>query len=107
MTTHDTSRLPDYVDDDLAPAERDAVARHLASCAACAAEVEALRDLKARASGLPSDRPLAGDPWPAILARIESGSPSADRGRVLPWRVTLSLPQLAAAAALLLAVGMG
>jgi hypothetical protein len=107
MTTHDTSRLSDYLDDDLAPSEREAVRTHLESCPECAAELAALRDLKGRAASLSSEQPVAGDPWPAILARIESRPAGADRGRVLPWRVTLSLPQLAAAAALLLAVGMG
>lgn len=107
MTTHETSRLSDYLDDELTPAEREAVASHLESCPECVADVEALRALKARAAGLPVDRPPAGDAWPAILARIESQGPAVDRGRVLPWRVTLSVPQLAAAAALLLAVGMG
>jgi hypothetical protein len=102
--THDTDRLSEYLDDELTLPERAEVAAHLEACAECAAVLRDLRAVKARAAALPGSVPPAADPWPAVAARMAT-APRA--GRVLPWRVSLTLPQLAAAAALVLAIGMG
>ncbi|MBA3885848.1 MAG: zf-HC2 domain-containing protein [Acidobacteria bacterium] len=101
--THCTDRLSDYLDGELAADEREAVAAHLTGCAGCAAVLDELRGLRAHAAALPESLPPAADPWPAIAARIASHGES----RRAPWRMSFSVPQLAAAAALLLAVGMG
>lgn len=104
MTTHCTDRLSEYLDGDLPPAERDRVAAHLAACGECAGALADLQTVVGHAHALPPERPPAGDPWPGVAARI-GARPS--RGSLLPWRVTLSLPQLAAAAVVLVAAGMG
>jgi anti-sigma factor RsiW len=106
-----TGRLSEYVDDELAPAERETLERHLAACAACEAAVAGLRRVKRKAGAL-AEREPARDLWPAIAARIGLASGELEVVRVprVParrWRFTLSVPQLAAAAALLLAVGAG
>jgi anti-sigma factor RsiW len=106
-----TARLSDYVDDELAPAEREALERHLAECTACEATVAGLRRVKLRAGAL-AERGPQHDLWPAIAGRIglASGELEVVTPRRVParrWAFTLSLPQLAAAAVLLLAVGAG
>lgn len=45
--------LNDFVDGEMAPAQAAAVQAHLASCAACRAEVQALRSVIARVRALP------------------------------------------------------
>lgn len=104
MTTHCTDRLSDYLDDELPPAERGDVAAHLAECAACASTLDELRALRAQATALPGSIPPVTDAWPGIEARL---APRRGQAGVRSWRVSFSLPQLAAAAALVLAVGMG
>lgn len=102
-----TNRLSEYLDGELAPFERQALDAHLAACADCAGVLEELDAVRQQASVLPERVPPAADPWAAIASRIERMPRSgADEGRA-PRRVSLSLPQLAAAAALVLAVGMG
>jgi len=78
MTCRDDSlraRLDDYVDGVLAPAWAAEVERHLESCPACAAEVQALRALLTRAAGLPPSMEPPRDLWRDIAARL--GSPAA------------------------------
>lgn len=100
-----TDRLSEYLDGELAPFERQALDAHLAACADCAGVLEELDAVRQQASVLPERVPPVADPWAAIASRIERMPRSgADEGRA-PRRV--SLPQLAAAAALVLAVGMG
>ena len=106
-----TARLSDYVDDELAPAERGVLERHLAECAGCEATVAGLRRVKLRAGAL-AERVPQRDLWSGIAARIglASGEMEVAAPRRMParrWAFTLSLPQLAAAAVLLLAVGAG
>lgn len=100
--THYSDRLSAYLDDELSPAERQAVDAHLGVCTACTEELEGLRRVIAAARALPAERPLASDAWPGIRERISASPPTRQ-----PWRLSLSVPQLAAAAALLIAVGMG
>jgi Putative zinc-finger len=104
-----TDRLSDYLDGELPEAERDAVDDHLRSCASCTAVLNDLKRVVARAAAADA-RPPQDDLWRGIAARLnESGEPA----RVVPFapkearRIAFTLPQLAAAAALLIAVSGG
>jgi len=106
-----TDQLSDYLDGELPAEEREAVEAHLRACAPCAAVLEDLKRIVARAATVAA-RPPDADLWAGIAARIEAGTASAP-GRVMPFspresrRFTFTLPQLAAAAALLIAVSGG
>jgi hypothetical protein len=111
-----TDRLSEYVDGELDAAERAALEVHLQLCERCAGTVEELRAVLERARAL---EPLAPgtDLWPAIEARITapqkarvfdlggrlgrraSRATEPEAGRPRRWSFTL--PQLAAAAVLL------
>lgn len=111
--THDHRRawelLPWYVNETLAPAERDRVEAHLATCPECRAEVDLCRDLVA-AGGRPED--LAPAPHPAQLDRLVDriASEGEAPGRVSAiWARGLRLPRAArrlAAVLALLAAGV-
>ncbi len=108
MTDRWMDRLSEYLDGDLAPGERAALEAHLADCAACRTTLDDLRRVVNRAHAL-VDRPAGAELWGGIATRIgASGAPVVDlaarRGR---GRISLSLPQLAAAAVLLVAAGAG
>lgn len=111
MTVHQewTDQLSDYLDGELPADEQAAVEAHLRSCAACAAVLNDLKRVVARAGTLDA-RPPHADLWAGIAARIDGGAAPA---RVVPFaarepkRVAFTLPQLAAAAALLMAVSGG
>ena len=101
-----TERLSDYLDGDLAAAERAALERHLETCAACRTTLGELRRVVARAQAL-DDTPPAHEPWPAIARRIGAkalGATPAQPGvvdlgeRRARRRFTFSMPALAAAA---------
>jgi len=106
-----TDQLSDYLDGELSADERDAVEAHLRTCAPCAAVLDDLKRVVARAATAAA-RPPDADLWAGIAARIETGG-AASPGRVMPFgrrearRFTFTLPQLAAAAALLIAVSGG
>jgi hypothetical protein len=97
MTMHEeyTDQLSDYLDGELSADETAAVEAHLRECAACSAVLNDLKRVVAQARALDA-RPPRADLWPGIAARTERIAP--------PRRVSLTLPQLAAAAALLVAV---
>jgi anti-sigma factor RsiW len=104
-----TDRLSDYLDGELPEDERKAVDEHLRGCASCAAVLNDLKRVVARAASIDA-RPPQADLWRGIAARLnESGEPA----RVVPFasrearRLAFTLPQLAAAAALLIAVSGG
>jgi hypothetical protein len=104
-----TDQLSDYLDGELPEAECDAVDEHLRSCASCTAVLNDLKRVVARAASADA-RPPQADLWRGIAARLnESGEPA----RVAPSapketrRVAFTFPQLAAAAALLIAVSGG
>ena len=101
MTVHEewTDQLSDYLDGELPAGERDAVEAHLASCAPCAAVLTDLKRVVAQAQGS-STRPPDADLWAGIAGRIDARTPA-------PRRIAFTLPQLAAAAALLMAVSGG
>ena len=84
-----TPLLDDYADGALDPATRSRVDDHLATCAACRAEVAALAAILAEARTLPLEIQPARDLWPGIAPRL-AGRPA----RRMPWL------QLAAALAL-------
>jgi len=104
-----TDKLSDYLDGELRGDERRAVESHLAGCAQCGAVLADLKRVVARAKTARESaaRPPQADLWAAIAARIEDPSIS----KVVPFeprrRVSFTLPQLAAAAAVLIAISGG
>lgn len=88
MTDRWTDRLSEYIDGELAPAERTALEAHLAGCDECRDTLAGLRRVVTRARAL-EDRPPASDLWAGVAARIGSRRPQR--------RFSFSLPQLAAA----------
>lgn len=113
-----TDRLSEYVDGDLPTAEREALEGHLSGCPECRLVVADLREVRRRAENL-ADRAPAKDLWPGIAARIQrrAGGPvPAEDGTVdLPARrlrrparrLSLTVPQLAAAGVATLLLGAG
>lgn len=129
-----TDRLSDWIDGHLEARESDAVAAHVAGCEACGDLTAELRDLRDRARALGTPEP-AHDLWPSIRARLgedpmadevidltrrlpvearrrdlEGGGPVARMDSGVPvdearGGVRLTIPQLAAAALVLLLGG--
>ena len=103
-----TDRLSEYLDGELTGREREALEAHLEGCAACRGVLEELRGVVARAASL-VDREPPADLWSGIAARI--GAAPADElaaaraRRARRWQFTL--PQLAAAAFLLVLLSGG
>ena len=104
MSEHETTRLSDYLDEELSAEARAEVEAHLAGCPECLRTLEELRAVRSSASALP-DLPPERDLWPGIEARLSprgEGSASRDaRTTVIPFRrqrVILTVPQLIAAA---------
>lgn len=99
-----TGRLSEYLDGDLAAEERALLEAHLSGCPSCARTLESLRTVVARAARLETPA-LERDLWPGIEARLDAGArPVLDLGTRRAWREriwTFTLPQLAAAAVLL------
>jgi anti-sigma-K factor RskA len=100
MTDHQWLDLaPPYALDTLAPDERAGFEAHLAECAICRAEVRALRDV----AGLLAHAAPDAAPPPGLRDRVLREArrvrPIGARRPVTPW--------LAAAACLILAVGLG
>ena len=107
MTDRWTDRLSEYLDGDLSADERTALEAHLRECPACRTTMDDLRRVMTSAHTL-VDRPV-GDLWSGIAARIgaEAGpvvSLGAYRAR---RRIALTVPQLAAAAVLLVSLSTG
>jgi anti-sigma factor RsiW len=106
-----TDQLSDYLDGELSAETHRDVETHLRSCASCAAVLEDLKRIVARAASA-EPRPPHADLWAGIAERIDAGAPASARS-VVPFarretrRVAFTMPQLAAAAALLIAVSGG
>lgn len=103
MTDQWTSKLSDYLDGELPAAERQALEAHLAACAACGRTLDELRRVVARAAAL-EDRPPAQDLWSGVARRIGvSVAPAVvDLTERRRRRFAFTLPQLAAAAVVLI-----
>jgi hypothetical protein len=109
-----TDRLSEYLDGDLPPAERGELEAHLETCASCAAALDDLRDVVARARGLrelDASIGIGSDLWPGIEARIRDlpaprtgPAPGRAGGGSAGHRMGLAVPQLAAVAAVVIAV---
>jgi anti-sigma factor RsiW len=84
MMTHERALelLDDFAGGELGERERGAVERHLAGCAACSAEVEALRALLDETRFLPRGIAPPRDLWAGVAARLE---PRGD-AKVIPFR---------------------
>jgi len=103
-----SDRLSEYLDGELATAEHAELERHLLTCAECARDLDALRQVALRARALPNAGPAA-DLWPAIQRRI-ARSPRrvfALPRFELPSHFHFTLPQaVAAGVALMLISGV-
>ena len=105
-------RLSEYLDDELASGDRTALEAHLATCPECSAVLADLRRLVQRARLLEPRGP-ARDLWPGIATRIGATPPASTgvvdmasrRGSARRW--SFSLPQLVAAAILLMTFSGG
>ncbi len=104
MTDVWTDRLSEYLDAELSGSERAALEEHLESCADCARTLEELRRVTTRAGAL-QDRPPAESLWPGIAARIAAKGAAPRRG--VRRRLSFTVPQLAAAAAVLILLTAG
>ena len=102
MNTHWIERLSEYLDGELAPSERAACEAHLALCATCREELEGIQAVVAMAKADPDVMPV-NDGWPGVLQQINAGKVV----RFAPRKVSFTLPQLALAASLLIAVSAG
>lgn len=105
MEPHLGPLLSALVDGELAGAALAEAERHLAACAECRAEYEDLLRVAREARAL-EDRPPTRDLWSGIASRISGVTavvPLAGRRR----RFTFTIPQLAAAALVLVAVSAG
>ena len=98
--------IADFVDGSLDPARQRALERHVEGCAACRALVADLKSIQAAAFTL--DRvELPGQLWTAVQMRVAEDA-RAQRGRLLAWpRTRAAMGAWAAAAALVLATGLG
>ena len=113
-----TDRLSEYLDGELSADEQRALESHLRTCAPCAAVLNDLKRVVARAQAAgAAARPPQADLWAGIAERIDASrtwnggavpldNVSAFRGRA-PRRIAFTLPQLAAAAVVVAAVSGG
>jgi anti-sigma factor RsiW len=111
LTVHEewTDQLSDYLDGELPADEQSAVEAHLRGCAACGAVLNDLKRVVAQAGSIEA-RPPQADLWAGIAGRIETSDSPARVVTLAPRaarRFAFTLPQLAAAAALLIAVSGG
>src|SRR5437867_8857380 len=108
MTHEWADRLSEYLDGELNARERAGVEAHVKGCPECARTLAGLEAVVARARRLPERAPEA-DLWPGIERRL------APRGRVIDLRALLSggrrvsvpVPQLLAAALVLMLLSAG
>jgi anti-sigma factor RsiW len=98
MQEHRTELLSLYLDDDLAPAERQRLEAHLEACDECRTTLDELRAVVAAAALLPERQPPR-DLWAGIRAGIEAPVVIAlpQPQRPPARRFAFTAPQLAAA----------
>jgi hypothetical protein len=106
MSDRWTDRLSEYIDEELDAGNRAALEAHLEQCGDCRVTLAELRLVAARASALESRAPET-DLWPGIVERIRSGAadvPSSPPVMLPAWRrrISFTIPQLAAAAVVLI-----
>ncbi len=94
MQDHPDDKLSDYLDGELNDDECAAIEAHVARCAQCRSELEAMRDLVESARRL-GDHPPPADLWSGISDRIGERRAPARR------------PLLVAAAALVVGIALG
>ena len=106
MTDLWTDRLSEYVDGDLGRDDVMALEEHLHDCNACRVAVDELRAVVATATTL-EDREPETDLWPAIADRIRAARMGETPVIAVAARrrFTFTVPQLAAAAGVLMMVG--
>lgn len=116
MSDQWSERLSEHLDGQLSAEEARRLEEHLESCASCRRTLGELRAVVAGARAL-EDRPPSRDLWPGIEEALHGGRAESERADVVALaaagrgrsarfrRVALSIPQLAAAAVLLLMVG--
>lgn len=80
----DEQTLTDYVEDALAPAQREAAEAHLLLCDECAAQVAAFQELFSALSALPP-LTLERDLAPAVMAAIQPAPMPIYQGQGLRW----------------------
>ena len=110
-----TERMHDLVDGLVPDAEREPLEDHLRACASCRDEVATLRELVGELGALSGAAAAPAGLWAGIEARIAATGPGAAGAAVLPFpgarnarrRVSLTLPQLAAAAVVVAVVSAG
>jgi anti-sigma-K factor RskA len=109
--THEVIRhlLDDYVTGELSEDARGPVADHIAACEICAAEVESLKKIIARAADLPKSIDPPAESWSNIRAAIERDKVAVaahDAGSTSGfWRRPYSLAAAAALVAVLSSAG--
>lgn len=96
-------KFHDHADGELAPEDGGRLETHLATCDSCRREMAELRDLLARARGLPREITPGRDLWPGIEARATPTAKPRSTSARRPWFVALGL---AAAAGLILSVSL-
>lgn len=95
MTMHWTDRLSDYLDGELTAADHAACDAHLAACEECRDVLGELQMVVTTARA-DADRDPAIDLWPGVLQQITHA-----------FTIVFTVPQLALAASLLIAVSAG
>jgi len=104
--THEVIRhlLDDYVTGELAEDARGPVADHIAVCEICAAEVESLKRIIARAADLPKSIEPPAESWSTIRAVIERDREAVSAHDTGSARAFWRRPYALAAAAILVAI---
>lgn len=106
--THDVIRhlLDDYVTGDLSEDARAPVADHIATCAACSAEVESIKRVLARASELPKSADPPAGAWANISAAIQRDKKVVATPDNRVWQPPWGRPVAIAAAAVVVVAAL-
>jgi len=101
-------RLSEHVDGELSGEAEAALVQHLRECARCREAVVELQQVRQLAAAVQATPP-ATDLWPGIAARIAAPADVVrlEERRPRRWHVSFTVPQLAAAAVVLMALSGG